>query len=81
MIAYVLGDTELLNVFNVTVHEIVKCFKVQLGNLTVWDVLSGMLFLNLVHKIASKCVNKEACECVKYKPVKMLHVFYAIKLE
>lgn len=36
MTAGVLRDTELLSVFNIAAHEIVKCF----GNLTVWDVLS-----------------------------------------
>lgn len=40
MTAGVLRDIELLSVFNIAAHEIVKCFAVQLGNLTAWHVLS-----------------------------------------
>lgn len=34
------NETELVFVFNVTVHKISKQFTVRIGNLMVWDVLT-----------------------------------------
>lgn len=34
------GDTELVSVFNIALHEINKCFTLRLGNSMDWDALA-----------------------------------------